>query len=345
MGVEDYNTTAASNTTLANLPLSENQTRKRDVNNMLRQVLADIKAGCPMTFADAATLNGITFSAGEHPETCIVANLGVYYYDSADTSSADTGDTILVSTDGGRFKRFAGATDGSFETLTVADDIVHDGDTNTKIAFTADAQSFETGGTSRLDLSNSGMRLGAANARVTTILDEDNMASDSATALATQQSIKAYTDTFFGSGNLDSGWDINWSGATATDPTATAIGDYLTILRGSTRWVFFSVQFTFSSLGTPDSDNDALRFDDGLPYDPDSTYAQTCAVTIDGADATPATNPAILPSALMGEITNVSGTARLTVVVRNSADTNMIQLRADQISSSAVIVFSGVYKV
>lgn len=41
----------------------------------------------------------------------------------------------------------------------------------------------------------SGLRLGGANARVTTILDEDNMASDSAVALATQQSIKAYADT------------------------------------------------------------------------------------------------------------------------------------------------------
>ena len=38
------------------------------------------------------------------------------------------------------------------------------------------------------------MRLGAANARVTTVLDEDDLTSDSDTALATQQSIKAYVD-------------------------------------------------------------------------------------------------------------------------------------------------------
>lgn len=85
--------------------------------------------------------------------------------------------------------------------LTIASDIVHAGDTNNKIAFTTDAQSFETGGTSRLDLSDSGMRLGAANARVTTILDEDDLSSDSATALATQQSVKAYVDGLTGVGD------------------------------------------------------------------------------------------------------------------------------------------------
>lgn len=52
-----------------------------------------------------------------------------------------------------------------------------------------------TNSTSRLDISDSGVRLGGANARVTTILDEDNMASNSDTSLATQQSIKAYVDT------------------------------------------------------------------------------------------------------------------------------------------------------
>jgi hypothetical protein len=41
-----------------------------------------------------------------------------------------------------------------------------------------------------------GLRLGSVS--VTAILDEDNMASDSATALATQQSIKAYVDSQVG---------------------------------------------------------------------------------------------------------------------------------------------------
>ena len=78
--------------------------------------------------------------------------------------------------------------------VEVTDKIAHYGDTNNLISFTTDAQDYQTGGSSRLDISNSGVRLGAANARVTTIYDDDGMVPDSATALATQQSIKAYVD-------------------------------------------------------------------------------------------------------------------------------------------------------
>lgn len=46
-----------------------------------------------------------------------------------------------------------------------------------------------------LDLNSSGMLIGTSGARVTTILDEDNFASDSDTALVTQQAIKAYVDS------------------------------------------------------------------------------------------------------------------------------------------------------
>jgi len=57
----------------------------------------------------------------------------------------------------------------------------------------ADALGFSTGGTRRLDMNSSGVRIGTGS-RVTTILDQDNMSSDSNTALATQQSIKTYVD-------------------------------------------------------------------------------------------------------------------------------------------------------
>ena len=76
--------------------------------------------------------------------------------------------------------------------IDVTGDIIHTGDEDNKIAFGTDTQDYQTGGSSRLDISDSGVRLGGANSRVTTILDEDNMSSDSNTSLATQQSIKAY---------------------------------------------------------------------------------------------------------------------------------------------------------
>ena len=49
---------------------------------------------------------------------------------------------------------------------------------------------------------------------VTAVLDEDNMASDSATSLATQQSIKAYVDStswlsLTACGSI-SGWQHDW---------------------------------------------------------------------------------------------------------------------------------------
>ena len=99
-------------------------------------------------------------------------------------------------------------------TLEIAGEIQHLADTNNSIAFGTDTQTYETGGSTRLDISDSGVRLGAANARVTTILDEDNMASDSATALATQQSIKAYVDANAGGGSTG---NFSFSGNTMSN--------------------------------------------------------------------------------------------------------------------------------
>lgn len=89
----------------------------------------------------------------------------------------------------------------------VEEDIVHTGDVDNKITFGTDTQDYQTGGSSRMDLSDSGVRFGGANARVTTVLDEDDLTSDSATALATQQSIKAYVDTQVASAGGDTSFN------------------------------------------------------------------------------------------------------------------------------------------
>jgi len=79
--------------------------------------------------------------------------------------------------------------------LYVPAHIFHTGDTDTYIGFNAGADTFQIvcGGSEKVDWNSSGMQLGSG-ARVTTILDEDAMGTNSATALATQQSIKAYAD-------------------------------------------------------------------------------------------------------------------------------------------------------
>jgi hypothetical protein len=89
----------------------------------------------------------------------------------------------------------------------------------------------------RQDISNSGVRLGGANSRVTTILDEDNMASDSATALATQQSIKAYVD-----------------GATGESDTLQTVTS-----RGATSNVAITLSNTFT-VGVDDTGHDVKFF-------------------------------------------------------------------------------------
>ena len=93
---------------------------------------------------------------------------------------------------------------------------------------------FFVDGASVGDITASGMQLGGSGARVTTVLDEDDLTTDSATALATQQSIKAYVDakadltvlntnitvTDTGTGTIDFYVD----GASVGDITASGLG-------------------------------------------------------------------------------------------------------------------------
>jgi hypothetical protein len=66
------------------------------------------------------------------------------------------------------------------------------------------------------------LRLGAVS--VTAILDEDNMASDSATSLATQQSIKAYVDTQLTAEDLDFAGDSGTGAVDLDSQTLTIAG-------------------------------------------------------------------------------------------------------------------------
>lgn len=54
----------------------------------------------------------------------------------------------------------------------------------------------------RLIVNSNGINLGGASVSVNTILDQDDMSADSATALATQQSIKAYVDSVAGAATI-----------------------------------------------------------------------------------------------------------------------------------------------
>lgn len=79
--------------------------------------------------------------------------------------------------------------------IMVDDDIAHAGDVDNKITFGADTQNYQTGGSSRMDISNSGVRLGATDARITSISNDTTMAADSATLGVTQHAVKTYVDS------------------------------------------------------------------------------------------------------------------------------------------------------
>ena len=101
--------------------------------------------------------------------------------------------------------------------LYIPNYIYHNGDAGTHIGYPSVGRfTIATGNTTRADFTNAGFSLGdfQTNVSVSVILDEDNMGSNSATALVTQQSVKAYVDAH------TSG--IGGSGTTNSIPMFTA---------------------------------------------------------------------------------------------------------------------------
>ena len=95
-------------------------------------------------------------------------------------------------------------------TMNISAGIYHIGDTDTFFGFVGGNDTFglTTGGGSRMDANNAGVRFGGAGARIVTVKDEDDMAANSNVALATQQSIKAYVDnSITGSTSFRGAWD------------------------------------------------------------------------------------------------------------------------------------------
>ena len=119
--------------------------------------------------------------------------------------------------------------------------IYHAGDNGTFIGFPAnDRLIIGTNGGTRVDITNSGFCLGdsGSNISVSTILDEDDMASDSATALVTQQSIKAYVDAQTGTGNY-----LPLAGGTLTGNLGMGVSPLTA--GGSAKWITLNGTSTY----------------------------------------------------------------------------------------------------
>ena len=127
-------------------------------------------------------------------------------------------DTALFFTDASSDRIGIGTTSPTTKldvsgSITVADDIIHSGDTNNKIAFGTDTQSFQTGGTARFNISDSGLQIGSG-ARVTTIITQsDGIGSnDNETTLPTSAAVKDYVDNNGGASALNDLSDVIASG-------------------------------------------------------------------------------------------------------------------------------------
>ena len=106
-----------------------------------------------------------------------------------------------------------------------------------------------------------GLRLGSVS--VTAILDEDNMASNSATALSTQQSIKAYVDSQVTAQDLDFGGD---SGTGAVDLDSQTF-----TIAGTTNEIETSASGQTLTVGLPDN----VTIAGDLTVDTDTLYVDS----------------------------------------------------------------------
>lgn len=154
----------------------------------------------------------------------------------------------------------------------------------------------QTNSSSRVDITDSGVRLGGANTRVTTILDEDTLTSDSATSLATQQSIKAYVDSQSG-GGLVALSQASASDSASVEFTANIDGTYETYLLIGTDII-------------PASDGTDLRLrtstDGGISYDNGASEYQYAKRRI---NASAGSSDRISSGATYIEVYNSLGTA------------------------------------
>jgi len=126
-----------------------------------------------------------------------------FYNRSAGSGGNSYGEIFYIDKDGnGDFGGNAGTGNLSVRgDLEISSVLAHSGDTNNNIAFGTDTQVYDTGGSNRMDISNSGVRFGGTGARITSVTDSDSLGT-SDTVLCTQGNVKAYVDGLTSHSNL-----------------------------------------------------------------------------------------------------------------------------------------------
>lgn len=134
-----------------------------------------------ITITDADVLNGST-----------QINVDNIRLDGNTISSTDVNGPITIDPNG------SGVINLNSPAVIIDTAIQHSGDTNNQVVFGTDTQDFQTSATSRLDISDLGVRFGGANARITSFSNDTAMSADSATLSVTQHAAKTYADTVGG---------------------------------------------------------------------------------------------------------------------------------------------------
>jgi len=239
------------------------------ITNLVAPTNADLTfttSGTGNIVLDAVTLNGTTFSAADSTQITFAENvdvtgtLGVAGALSSSTSLAlasgatvtgiadednmsSNSNTLLATQQS--IKAYVDSEVGSISATSIVQNnsniTVADTGTGT-ITVTVDGSTIGT-------FNASGLQLGGSGARVTTVLDEDNLSTDSATALATQQSIKAYVDAQITAEDLD--FQADSGGALSIDldsETMTFTGGTGIDTSGSGNAVTFAIDSTVATL-------------------------------------------------------------------------------------------------
>ncbi len=217
---------------------------------------------------------------------------GGYVYKIGDIDAGEGGSYLKIDSNNSESNLYN-------STLGIPTYIFHQGNTITKFGFsTTDTFVVRTNDVERFSVNNSGVAL-AGGSRVTTILDEDDMASDSNTALATQQSIKAFVESEIAavpSGlNFQGNWNADTNSPTLASGTGTVghfysvstpgstvlngendwkIGDWAVFVEagGTDKWMKIDNTSVLSGVGSANkiaywSNDSTLTYDDGLFYD------------------------------------------------------------------------------
>ncbi len=168
---------------------------------------------------DYIALQGYTTNTGDITGVDLTGGTGVTIGSETGTTSGNYSATISIG-------QAVGTGDNvTFANVTIADDIIHSGDTNNLISFGTDTQSFETGGTARMNISDSGLQIGSG-ARVTTI---NTSFSDNNTSLMTSAAIDDRIQSFGYTTNTGdiTGVDLTGgTGVTIGSETNTGSGAY-----------------------------------------------------------------------------------------------------------------------